>query len=87
MAHCSIDEVEKVDKTDPAKDEVSLKNSVEPKETFDISVNDFLWIHFFKKHLIDMSIFGGLWYPCFGLLLMSPLIFKAEVDSLIHTWQ
>ena len=34
-----------------------------------------------------MSIFLGHWYPCFGLLVMSPLGFKARMGSLIHTWQ
>ena len=37
--------------------------------------------NFFKKN------FGwGHWYPCFGLLVMSFLVFKARVDSLIRTW-
>ena len=27
------------------------------------------------------------WYPCFGLLVISPLGFKARVDSLICTWR
>ena len=31
--------------------------------------------------------FWGHWYPCFGLLVMSPLGFKARVGSLIRTWQ
>ena len=40
------------------------------------------------------TIFGGhkfflwgYWYPCFGLLVMSPLGFKARVGSLIRAWQ
>ena len=33
------------------------------------------------------SFLWGRWYPCFGLLVTSPLGFKARVGSLIHTWQ
>ena len=29
----------------------------------------------------------GHWYPCFGLMVTSPLSFKARDGSLIHTWQ
>ena len=32
------------------------------------------------------SFLWGYWYPCFGLLVMSPLGFKATVGSLICTW-
>ena len=40
--------------------------------------NEKLWTH---------VLLWGQWYPCFGLLVMSPLSFKARVDSLIWTWQ
>ena len=44
--------------------------------------------HFFKKqNLEDMSPFcGATDTPVFGLLMMSPLGFKAKVGSLICTW-
>ena len=32
-------------------------------------------------------LLGSHWYFCFGLQVMSPLGFKARVDSLIWTWQ
>ena len=32
------------------------------------------------------SFLWGYWYPCFGLLVMSPLGFKVRVESLIDTW-
>ena len=48
----------------------------------------FIMLEFFNL------IFGGHesflwdhWYPCFGLLVMSPLGFKARVSSLICAWQ
>ena len=42
----------------------------------------------FKKYMGGhKSFLWGHWYPCFGLLVMSPLGFKARVDSLICTWQ
>ena len=34
-----------------------------------------------------MSFYGVHWYPCFGLLVTSPLGFKARVGSLIRTWR
>ena len=41
---------------------------------------------FFFKFLEDMSpILWGHWYLCFGLLVISPLGFKARVGSLIRT--
>ena len=30
--------------------------------------------------------FWGHWYPCFRLLVTSPLCFKAKEGSLIHSW-
>ena len=36
---------------------------------------------FFLKIVEDMSPFWGHWYPYFGLLVMSPLGFKARVGS------
>ena len=36
----------------------------------------------FFKFLADTHVlFGGHWYPCFGLLVKSPLGFKARVGS------
>ena len=47
------------------------------------------WLTFFlKKIFVGTHILSwGHLYPCFGLLVMSPLGFKARVGSLIHTWQ
>ena len=33
------------------------------------------------------SFFWGDWYPCFGLLVKSPLDFKVRVGSVVCTWQ
>ena len=33
-----------------------------------------------------MLFLWGHWYPCFALLVMSPLSFKARVGNLICTW-
>ena len=41
------------------------------------------FFHIFGGH---KSFLWGHWYPCFGLLVKSPLVFKARVGSLIHTW-
>ena len=43
--------------------------------------------HFFKIFGGHRSFLWGHWYPCFWLLVTSPLGFKARVGSLIHTWQ
>ena len=43
----------------------------------------FFLLNFYLTHVH----FWGHWYPCFGLLVTSPLGFKARVGSLIHTWQ
>ena len=43
---------------------------------------------FFKKNFGRPKFFLWVhWYPYSGLLVMSPLGFKARVGSLIHTWQ
>ena len=34
-----------------------------------------------------MSLYGDHWYPCFGLLVTSPLGFKGRVGSLIFMWR
>ena len=42
---------------------------------------------FFKKKICWTHVhFWGHWYPCFELLVMSPLGFKARVGSLIQAW-
>ena len=40
---------------------------------------------FFKFWWTHVLLWGH-WYPCFGLLVASPLGFKARVGSPIHTW-
>ena len=47
----------------------------------------------FQSELILFKIFGGRgsflwgrWYPCFGLMVTSPLGFKSKLGSLIRTW-
>ena len=47
---------------------LTVKPTVEPSIIFFGGHKSFLCVH---------------WYPCFGLLLMSPLVFKARVGSLI----
>ena len=47
--------------------------------------------YFLKKFLGHKSSLWGTWYPCFELLVTSPLGFKTRVGSLIwtlqrHTW-
>ena len=56
-----------------------------------ICVKDHTWSPMFN---VFFSIFGGHmsflwghWYPCFGLLVTSPLGSKARVGRLICTWQ
>ena len=44
------------------------------------------WIFFFNFCWTHVH-FWGHWYPCFGLLVMSPLGFKARVGRLIQTLQ
>ena len=46
-----------------------------------------VFLFFLKFFVGHMSIFWDQWYPCFGLLVTSPLDFKARVGSLIRTWQ
>ena len=47
-----------------------------------------LFFLFLKQFLKDISSFcGATDTPCFGLLVMSPLVFKARVGYLICTWQ
>ena len=45
-----------------------------------------LILGFLKKIWRHKSFLWDHWYPCFGLLVTSPLGFKARVGSLIHTW-
>ena len=45
-----------------------------------------LYVFFKKKIGGHESFLWGHWYPCFGLLVTSPLGFKARVGSLIRTW-
>ena len=45
----------------------------------------FLWNNKNWK-LFFIIILWGHWYPCFGLLVTSPLGFKSRVGSLIRTW-
>ena len=52
-----------------------------------IGVWDTTTYQVFLKNLVDTCPFWGHWYPCFGLLVMSPLGFKARSGSLICTWQ
>ena len=42
-------------------------------------------VKFFLKFLLDTSPFVGPLIPCFGLLLTSPLGFKARVGSALFT--
>ena len=42
------------------------------------------YLHFFK--IFGGHMIWGHWYPCFGLLVKSPLGFKARVGSLINIW-
>ena len=42
---------------------------------------------FLKRKLFWSPFLLGHWYPCFGLLVASPLGFKVRVTSLIHAWQ
>ena len=52
-----------------------------------VILTTFLYIRsFFLKKMVDTYLLLGLWYPCFVLLVMSPLGFKARVGSLICTW-
>ena len=41
----------------------------------------------FKNFVGHESFLWDHWFPCFGLLVTSPLGFKAKEGSLIHTWQ
>ena len=40
--------------------------------------------YFFKKFLLDTCSFWGHWYPCFGILVTSPLGFKPEWAALFE---
>ena len=46
----------------------------------------FSLLFFFKIFGGHEYFLWGHWYPCFGLLVMSPLGFKARVGSLIWAW-
>ena len=43
----------------------------------------FFWLFLKKNFLKDTCPFWGLWYPCFGFLVTSPLGLKARVVCLI----
>ena len=61
------------------------------KQTFvgitDVDVQSKRGLSLKKKYWRTLVLLWGHWYPCFGLLVTSPLGFKAIVGSLIHTWQ
>ena len=51
-------------------------------------------LHSYRLHLVFFKMFVGHksfvwdhWYPCFGLVVMSPIGFKARVGSLIFAWE
>ena len=52
-----------------------------------IENNTVVQLLFLKKIWRTWVLFVGSLIPCFGLLVMSPLGFKARVGSLIRTWQ
>ena len=57
---------------------------IEPRQTlirFPLGVTFCHWIFFFKNFGGHESFLWGHWYPCFKLLVMSPLGFKARVGS------
>ena len=58
--------------------EISDNHSISP------CVGIFPPFYFFKKFGRHKSFLWGNWYPCFGLLVMFPLGFKARVGSCIH---
>ena len=45
------------------------------------------YVLFLKTNWWTHVLLWGHWYPCFGLLVTSPLGSKVRVGSLIHTWQ
>ena len=45
------------------------------------------YIWFLFKFWRAYILFVGPLIPCFGLLVISPLGFKARLGNLIHTWQ
>ena len=45
----------------------------------------YIIFYFFKIFWRTHVLSWGYWYPCFGLVVISPLGFKARVGSLIHT--
>ena len=47
----------------------------------------YIHAYFFLNFGRRQSFLWGHWYPCFGLLVMSPLGFKARVSRHIHPWQ
>ena len=53
------------------------------KKVVTLNWKSFFLLLFFFKSLLDTCPFVGRghWYPCFGLLVMSPLGFKARVGS------
>ena len=52
-------------------------------QIFSMNIGQIFFSKIFGGH---ESFLWGHWYPCFGLLVMSPLGFKARVGSLICTW-
>ena len=48
--------------------------------------NPSAYVYSLCNFLVDKCFLWGHWYPCFGLLVMSPLGFKVRVGSLIYTW-
>ena len=58
-------------------------------EVFHWTIEDFIELNISMIKKIDFfkNFFEGSLVPCFGLLVMSTLVFKARVYSLICAWQ
>ena len=54
-------------------------------ETLLLHLGQLFFLNFFKQILV--WVVWGHWYPCFGLLVTSPLGFIARVGSLTRAWQ
>ena len=66
----------------------SLKTKIMSRWKFKVlQLLSILLTSFFKKKIGGhKSFLWGHWYPCFELLVTSPLCFKARVSSLICIW-
>ena len=61
---------------------VYFRLAIPDKLTTSLNVMHFFFLKIFGGH---ESFLWGHWYPCFGLLVMSPLGFKARVGSALFT--